>query len=160
MKRISIGFFVLFLASLLFSACQENIYIDWKLANEKWMTNFVAAHKSDSNFYTTASGLSYHLYYAGYPKERQPNPGSDILVTYKGTLINDSVFDQATVPAAFTLSKTIPAWREIMPKLHNGAHLKIYAPTALAYDTATTYLPRIPPYSALIFDITLLESQY
>ena len=66
MKRISIGFFVLFLASLLFSACQENIYIDWKLANEKWMTNFVAAHKSDSNFYTTASGLSYHLYYAGY----------------------------------------------------------------------------------------------
>ena len=160
MKRMSIGLLVTFLVLMVFSACQENLYVDWKIANEKWLANFVQTHKADTNFHTTSTGLSYHLIYGGYPLSRQPSAGSYILVTYKGSLINDSVFDQATSPTQFILSNTIPAWKEIMPKMHNGARLKLYVPSALAYDTATTHLPTIPPNSVLIFDINLLDSQY
>jgi hypothetical protein len=181
MKRISIGFFVIFLVSLIFSACQENVYMDWKLANQRFYNTLEDSMKYyASTAYTSlpdsikktippmtrdtdkTTGISYYykLYYGGYPLERKPNAGSMILVTYNGTLINNYVFDQATSPAAFTLAKTIPAWRDIMPKLHSGAHLKLYVPSTLGYDTATTTLPKIPPHSVLIFDINLIDSQY
>ena len=161
MKRISIGLFFTFLVLMLFSACQENLYIDWKLANEKWLANFVKEHKADTNFFTTASGLSYHKIYGGYPSSRQPNASSQITVSYKGTLINDSVFeDNSKVQVVLYLSQMIPAWREIFPQMHNGARFKMYVPSALAYDTATTHLPTIPPNSVLIFDINLIRSDF
>ena len=157
MKRISIGFFITFLVLLGFSACQENVYMDWKLANDKWLTNYVQTHKNDTDFFTTSTGLSYQLIYGGYKLSRQPNSGSNIKVSYKGTLIDGSVFDSNTVGTWLILSQTIAGWREIMPKLHTGAHIKLFVPSALAYDTISTN-PVIPPHSVLIFDLNLLDS--
>jgi FKBP-type peptidyl-prolyl cis-trans isomerase FkpA len=153
MKRISIGLFISFLFLLIFSACKENVYVDWKLANENWY----AVHKSDSGFVTSSTGLCYKIIYPGWSLSRQPNSGSSVEVTYKGTLIDGSVFDSETSAVWFTLSGTIEGWQEIMPKLHNGARVKMYVPAALAYDTISTN-SSIPPHSVLIFDINLIDS--
>lgn len=154
MKRTSIGFFLTFLVLLIFSACQENVYIDWKLANDKWYDT----HKSDSGFVTTSTGLCYKINYPGWALSRQPNANSDIKVTYKGTLIDGSTFDSQSSGVWVTLSSTIAGWKEIMPKLHNGASVKLYVPSSLGYDTISTNAT-IPPHSVLIFDINLIDSR-
>ena len=155
MKRISIGFFILFIASLVFTACQENVYMDWKLTNEKWY----AIHKQDTGFVTTSTGLCYRYVFHGSPYGRQPKPTSSILVSYKGTLVDGYVFDKAVSPVGLTLSGTIAGWREILPKMHTGDSIILYVPSALAYDTATTNV-KIPPHSVLIFNIGLHDSMY
>jgi len=157
MKRTSIGFFLTFLVLLIFSACQENVYIDWKLANDKWYDT----HKSDSGFVTTSTGLCYKINYPGWALSRQPNVNSNVKVSYKGSLIDGSVFDSQpeTSPIWLTLSSTVAGWREIMPKLHNGASVKLYIPASLGYDTLSTNTA-IPPHSVLIFDVNLIDSQY
>ena len=181
MKRIPIGLFVTFLVLMVFSACQENVYMDWKIANERFFNSLEDSMKyyASSNYTSLpdsvkqvsppmqkdsdkSTGIYYYykLYYAGYPLSRQPNANSYVLVKYKGTLIDGTVFDQATTPSQFILSSTIQAWKDVLPKLHNGARIKLYAPTTLAYDTATLHMPTIPPYSALVFDINLIDSQY
>ena len=87
MKRISIGFFLTFLGLIIFSACQENVYVDWKLANDKWLADYVQTHKNDTDFFTTSTGLHYQLIYGGYKLSRQPNANSNIYVSYSGKLI-------------------------------------------------------------------------
>ena len=153
MKRISIGLFLTFLGLIIFSACQENVYMDWKLANDNWY----AVHKSDSGFVTSSTGLCYQILYPGYALARQPNANSNVLVAYKGTLIDGSVFDSQPAGVWLSLPATIQGWQEILPKLHNGAHVKLYIPAALAYDTTTTNTT-IPPHSVLIFDMNLIDS--
>jgi FKBP-type peptidyl-prolyl cis-trans isomerase len=156
MKRISIGLFFTFIILLLFSACQENMYIDWKMANDQWYNT----HKSDSGFVVSSTGLCYQIIYPGWPLSRQPNANSIVKVYYKGSLIDGSVFDSQpeTSPVWLTLSGTIAGWREIMPKLHNGAHVYLYIPSKLGYDTISTNTA-IPPHSVLKFDIHLVDSQ-
>jgi len=153
MKRTSIGLFLGFLFLLILSACQENVYMDWKIANDNWYTK----HKTDSGYVVSSTGLCYQILYPGWTLARQPNANSSIEVTYRGTLIDGSIFDSQSTGVWFTLSNTIAGWKEIMPKLHNGAHVKLYVPAALAYDTITTNT-LIPPHSVLIFDINLIDS--
>jgi FKBP-type peptidyl-prolyl cis-trans isomerase len=156
MKRISIGLFFTFIILLLFSACQENIYMDWKMANDQWYNT----HKSDSGYVVSSTGLCYKIVYPGGQYQRQPNANSIIKVYYTGSLIDGSVFDSrpAYNPVWLSLSRTIAGWREIMPKLHNGAHVYLYVPSKLAYDTISTN-SAIPPHSVLKFDIHLVDSQ-
>ncbi|MEI6754559.1 MAG: FKBP-type peptidyl-prolyl cis-trans isomerase [Paludibacter sp.] len=181
MKRISISFFVLFLVSFIFSGCQENIYMDWKLANDRFYNSLEDSMKYyASTNYTLLSSVYkqsnppmtrdtdkitgafyyYKLYYGGTPGDIKPNANGNcyILVDYKGSLINDSVFDKST-NAQFTLSSTITGWKDVLPNFSKNAHLKLYVPSVLAYDTATTKLPTIPPHSLLIFDIRLKDVQ-
>ena len=156
MKRISIGLFLTFLGLIIFSACQENVYVDWKLANDKWLADYVQTHKNDTDFFTTSTGLHNQLIYGGYKLSRQPNANSNIYVSYSGKLIDKTTFD-STSGTWLSLPNTIAAWKEIFPKMHTGAHVKLFVPSALAYDTVSTN-PTIPPHSVLIFDIHLLDS--
>jgi len=152
MKRTSIVFFITFLFLIIMSACKENVYMDWKLQNDKWL----AIHKSDSGFVTTPSGLCYKVLNQG--NQRHPNSGSSILVSYKGTLVDGSTFDQAS-NVGMVLSQAIPGWKEGIPKMQNGGNYIFYIPSKLGYDTASNNV-KIPPHSVLIFNVTLIESQY
>ena len=157
MKRTSIIFFITFLFLVIISACKENQYMDWKLMNDKWYS----IHQHDSGFVTTSSGLCYKIIYPGWSFDRQPNISSNVLVNDKGTLIDGSTFEtNENTWFALTNTAQIPnAWREMMPKLHTGAHVILYAPSKIGFDTISTN-PAIPPYSVLIYDITLINSQY
>jgi FKBP-type peptidyl-prolyl cis-trans isomerase len=149
MKRAALFTFTLFLIAILYSSCQEDIYIDWKLQNERWLE----VHKNDSGFVRTSSGLCYKVLHQGY--QRHPDINSAVHVNYRGSLIDGSVFDNDT--SWLYLSSTIKGWKEGLPKMQNGGNYVFYIPSALGYDTATTNT-QIPPYSVLIFNVELLDS--
>lgn len=150
MKRAALFTFTLFLLAIIHSSCKDDIYIDWKLQNERWY----AQHKSDSGFITTKSGLCYKVNHQGY--QRHPNINSAIHVRYTGSLIDGSVFDSGTT--WLYLSGTIKGWQEGIQKMQDGGDYTFYIPSALGYDTVTTK-KEIPPYSVLKFDVELLESR-
>lgn len=149
MKRISIGFLLTFILLILFSACQENKWMDWKIMNDQWY----AKHQTDSGFVTTSTGLCYKAIYQG--NLRRPNPQDIIYVKYKGSLIDGSVFEEATT--TLSLNQTIPGWQEGIRKMNTGGTFRFYIPSKLGYNTSTSN-NAIPPNSVLIFDIELLNS--
>ncbi len=149
MKRAALFTFTLFLLAIIHSSCKDDIYMDWKLQNERWY----AAHKSDSGFVTTKSGLCYKVIHQGY--QRHPDLNSAVRVRYTGSLIDGSVFDSGTT--WLYLANTIKGWKEGLPKMQNGGNYIFYIPSALGYDTATTNT-KIPPYSVLKFNVELLDS--
>ena len=159
MKRISISLLLTFILLIILSACKNDESIDWKITNDQWLTKFVQTHKNDSNFYTTSTGLTYQILYKGWDKNRKPNSGSTVVVNYKGSLIDGSVFDSVGKDSAvsLTLSNTIAGWQEALPKVYNGAHIKLYIPSNLGYGTSTSNTA-IPANSVLIFDINLVDS--
>ena len=153
MKRTSIAFFITFIFLIIMSACQENMYMDWKLLNDNWYT----VHKSDSGFITTPSGLCYKVIHQGV--QRFPNVNSVVLVTYKGTLIDGSVFDSTATgtTSQVSLSSAIPGWKEGIIKMQNGGNYIFYIPSKLGYDTTSTNTA-IPPHSVLRFNVHLIDS--
>ena len=152
MKRTSLISLLALLFVIILPACQENEWADWKLQNEQWLET----HKSDPGFKTTSSGIAYKVIYFGWSYGGKPSGNSIVVVNYKGTLIDGSIFD--SVPAGknaqLRVSETIAGWREIVPTMFDDAIYKIYIPSKLGYDTASLNV-KIPPHSVLIFDINL-----
>ncbi len=117
---------------------------------------FFAKLKDNKNIIMLKDGLRYEIVQPGtgaYPS------GTDrVKVNYTGTLINGSVFDssvQRGQPAEFGLGEVIPGWTEGLQKINKGGKIKLYVPPDLAYgDEGRT---GIPPGSALIFDIELID---
>ena len=145
----NLKYIVLFLTSLIvFSACNEDEYADWKIINTQWLDQ----HKNDEGFVQTESGLCYKVIHQGIM--RFPNANSVIKVNYTGKMIDGTVFDSGTYYNY--LSGTVKGWQEILPRMRGGAHFIVYIPADLAYGTDGS--SAIPPYSTLIFDITLVES--
>jgi FKBP-type peptidyl-prolyl cis-trans isomerase len=153
MKRTSIIFFITFLFLIILSACKENEYMDWKIMNDNWYS----IHKSDSGFVITPSGLCYKVIHQGY--QRKPNINSIIIVNYKGTLIDGSVFDSIATGTTtqIQLSTSIKGWQEGIPKMNGGGSYIFYIPSNLGYDTISTN-SQIPPHSVLRFDVNLVDS--
>jgi hypothetical protein len=50
-------FFITLAIVLLFGACKEDEYAEWKIINEAWLEK----HKNDDGFIQTESGLSYKI---------------------------------------------------------------------------------------------------
>ncbi len=152
MKRTPLLAFLILTVIIIVSStsCKEKEFADWKILNEQWYN----IHKSDSGFVTTPSGLCYKVIHQGY--QRHPSVNSYIKVNYEGKLIDGSVFDSGT-NSIMSLSGTIQGWQEGIPKMQSGGTYIFYVPSALAYDTATTY-SNIPPYSTLIFRVELVDS--
>ena len=150
MKRITFLPFLLLLV-LAFSSCEEDKYADWKLLNESWLET----HKSDSGFVQTESGLCYQVIHQGFM--RKPNSDSNIVVKYTGTLIDGTEFDSSDeFEANLASSGLIDGWIEGIVKMNVGGRYKFYIPASLAYDADGS--GDIPPYSVLIFDVTLIDS--
>ena len=149
MKRITFLPFLLLLV-ITFSACEEDKYIDWKLLNESWLEK----HKSDSGFVQTESGLCYKVIHQG--ATRRPNSASNIVVKYTGTLVDGTEFDSSDEYST-NLSYMIDGWIEGVAKMNVGGRYIFYIPASLGYDADGS--GDIPPYSTLIFDVTLLDSE-
>lgn len=149
MKRITFLPFLLLLV-IAFSSCKEDKYAEWKLLNESWLEK----HKADPGFEPTGSGLYYKVIHQGYM--RKPNADSNIVVKYKGTLIDGTEFE-SNDEYSTNLSGMIDGWVEGITKMNVGGRYIFYIPASLAYDADGK--GDIPPYSVLIFDITLISSE-
>lgn len=124
--------------------------------NTKLATDFLEKNKSQPGVKVTPTGLQYIVEKEG----NGPTPTKDDMVKchYKGTLIDGKQFDSSYdrgQPADFPVSGVIPGWTEALQLMKVGSKFKLFVPPNLAYGPRGT--PEIPPNSALIFEVELLE---
>lgn len=128
-------------------------------ANKKAGEDFLAENKSKDGVITTDSGLQYVVIKEG--KGDKPNPTSQIKVHYHGTTIDGKVFDSSVDRKKPYVSKAnifIKGFNEGLLLMNEGAKYKFFIPQELAYGVQQRG-QLIQPYSALIFEVELLEIQ-
>ena len=105
----------------------------------------------------TDSGLAYEVLKEG--TGASPSATETVEVHYHGTLIDGTVFDSSVERGQtieFPLNRVIPGWTEGVQLMKEGAKYRFYIPYNLAYG-AQGSPPKIPGYSALIFDVELFK---
>ncbi|WP_420554926.1 FKBP-type peptidyl-prolyl cis-trans isomerase [Neptuniibacter marinus] len=105
------------------------------------------------------SGLQYEILEAGEEGSEKPTRESKVRTHYHGTFIDGKVFDSSYdrgQPAEFPVGCVIAGWTEALQLMNKGAKWKLYIPYNLAYGEQGSP-GGIPPYSALVFDVELLE---
>lgn len=111
--------------------------------------------KSDS-VNVTESGLQYIVFKDG--KGKKPNLTDTCVVHYTGRLIDGREFESTIPsgqPAAFTPLGLIPGWQEALLLMKEGSRYRFFMPYQLAYGEEGS--GPIEPFSALVFDIELIE---
>ncbi|MEL6357706.1 MAG: FKBP-type peptidyl-prolyl cis-trans isomerase, partial [Bacteroidota bacterium] len=124
-----------------------------RLAGEK----FLEENSKRPEVKITESGLQYEVLKPGTGKS--PTATQTVKVHYHGTLIDGTVFDSSVERGQtieFPLNRVIKGWTEGLQLMQEGAKYKFYIPFTLAYGTQGSP-PKIPGYSALIFEVELFE---
>ncbi len=88
-----------------------------------------------------------------------PTPEQEVKVHYHGTLPDGTVFDSSVdrgEPATFPLNRVIPCWTEGVGKMKVGGKARLVCPPDSAYGDRGAP-PRIPPGTALVFEVELIE---
>ena len=118
---------------------------------------FLAENGQQDGVVTLPSGLQYRVLASG--EGESPTTTDSVLAHYHGTLTDGTVFDSSVdrgEPATFGLSQVIAGWTEALQLMKVGDKWRLFIPPSLAYGEASP-TPAIPPNSALIFDVELLE---
>jgi len=129
-------------------------YGSLKLEGEKFLEN----NKSNKDIQTTESGLQYEIIKSGNGK--RPSKVDSVSVHYHGTLIDGTVFDSSVergTPASFGVHQVIPGWTEALQLMDIGSKYRLFIPQELAYGANPHLGGPIQPFSALIFEVELLE---
>lgn len=126
-------------------------------SNQKFLADYAAL----PGVTKTADGLMYRVIKAGNGKTPL-RTNDQVTVTYKGQLIDGTVFDQTdpTEPdngaRTFTAGMLIPGWIEALSKMKEGDQWELVTPYALAYGEEG-HPPVIPEKQALVFQMSLLK---
>ena len=129
-------------------------YGSLKLEGEKFLEN----NKSNKDIQTTESGLQYEIIKSG--NGVKPAKTDTVSVHYHGTLIDGTVFDSSVergTPASFGVHQVIPGWTEALQLMDIGSKYRLFIPQELAYGANPHPGGPIQPFSALIFEVELLE---
>lgn len=109
---------------------------------------FFAENAQNEGVQTTESGLQYLLVSEG--AEYKVQPQDTVWVSYKGTLLDGTVFDQND-STQFIANRVIKGWTEGLGYLGEGGEATFYIPAELAYGDRGTR--GIAPNSTLVFDV-------
>lgn len=118
---------------------------------------FLASKSKESGVQSLGAGIFYKELKAG--SGSSPTATSTVSVHYEGTLIDGTVFDssyQRGEPAQFPVSGVVAGWQIALKAMKPGAVWELYLPHYMAYGERGSG-NNIPPFSALIFKIELLE---
>ena len=124
-----------------------------KDAGEKYL----AENAKNDGVITLPSGLQYQVLREG--NGRKPKATDEVVCHYEGFLVDGTVFDssfQRGEPATFPLNQVITGWTEGLQLMQEGAKYRFFIPYRLGYGEGGAGT-LIPPYSALIFDVELIE---
>lgn len=125
--------------------------------NKKAGEEFLAENKTKDEVKTTESGLQYIVLKEG--EGEAPTASSRVKVHYHGTLTDGTVFDSSVErgePSEFGVGQVIKGWTEGLQLMKPGAKYKFFIPQDLAYG-AQQRGQHIKPFSALVFEVELLE---
>lgn len=120
--------------------------------------NFLQENSQRPEVTTTVSGLQYEI--LQHAEGAKPGPTSQVTVHYHGTLIDGTVFDssiQRGSPATFGVNQVIRGWTEALQLMSVGSKFRLSIPEDLAYGANPHPGGAIQPYSALIFDVELID---
>ena len=132
------------------ASLQENL-----IASEE----FLQSNAVKEGITSLESGLQYEVLVSGPSGGESPTTTDSVLAHYHGTLPNGSVFDSSVdrgEPATFGVSQVISGWTEALQLMKVGDKWRLYIPPDMAYGEASP-TPAIPPNSALVFEVELLE---
>lgn len=118
---------------------------------------YLKANADKEGVVTLPSGLQYQILKAGNGK--QPKATDRVRCHYEGMLIDGTIFDSSfkrNEPAVFGLNQVIKGWTEGVQLMSEGAKYRFFIPYELGYGERGAGRS-IPPFSALIFDVELLE---
>lgn len=119
---------------------------------------FLAENQKRNEVSTTPSGLQFEVLIEG--DGHKPTANDTVTVHYHGSLIDGTVFDSSIErgqPASFGVNQVIPGWTEALQLMPVGAKYRLYIPQEIAYGANPHPGGPILPFSALIFDVELLE---
>ena len=137
--------------SVLFACTKEKD--DFKAQDDKLIREYLATHNLTAQ--KSASGLYYIISVPG--DTQKPGLNSQIVIHYKGYLLNGTEFDSSYAGSAptFPMANLIAGWREGLQLFGKGGKGTLFIPSGLGYGTSA--LPGIPANSVLIFDIHLIN---
>jgi FKBP-type peptidyl-prolyl cis-trans isomerase FklB len=141
---------------LLMTNFQRTMLAKQATKNLSQATAFLEANKAKEGVKVLPSGLQYKVITEG--TGNTPTTSDKVKTHYRGTLISGTEFDSSykrNKPAEFPVTGVIKGWTEALQLMKEGAKWQLYIPPNLAYGERGR--PGIPPNSALIFEIELLE---
>ncbi|WP_375434869.1 FKBP-type peptidyl-prolyl cis-trans isomerase [uncultured Hymenobacter sp.] len=173
LKQILAHGFIWFLSPLFLIACDRNEVDE---LNEQTLKHIKEVRTTDSlaitKYIADSSFTNVQRQPSGlYIVTRRPGTGNlpqagqQVSVIYKGTFLNNRVFDQSVlgadsklVPIMFPLGRgqVIAGWDEGIGLMRKGQKAILLIPSALAYGTAGSR-NTIPPDTPLRFDVELTE---
>lgn len=116
---------------------------------------FLAANAAKAGVTVRPSGLQYRVLKSG--SGPSPKATDKVTVSYKGRLIDGTVFDQ-TKPGEtteFVAGRLIPGWVEALSVMKAGDEWELVIPSNLAYGERGAGGGAIPPNQTLVFELQL-----
>jgi FKBP-type peptidyl-prolyl cis-trans isomerase len=108
----------------------------------------------------TFTGLRYVVTSPGDQQGPTPERGMEVVVVYKGMLLNGKVFDQtdSAHPLKVRLGRggLIEGWEQALQKMHKGEKWVLIVPPEMAYGVRGQP-PFIPRDATLVFEMELVD---
>lgn len=117
---------------------------------------FLEENSAKEGVVTLDNGLQYRVIESA--EGEKPAATDTVVVNYRGTFIDGTEFDSSYSrgePAQFPLNAVIPGWQQALQLMPVGSKWEVYIPPELAYGPGGQ--GPIPPSSALVFEVELLE---
>lgn len=152
-----------------------NLYAEWREANDEWLTEQMARTNDDGTpYYQTVvpdwNKSAYVLIH--YFNDTSLTSGNlspmytstidtrYILHLYDGTAVDSSYTNTTYGQGVYrtSLSSTVTGWVIAFETMHVGDSAEIVIPYAWGYGTSST--TSVPPYSNLIFNVSLVNIPY
>jgi FKBP-type peptidyl-prolyl cis-trans isomerase len=151
MKNICITFcLIIFVASC---SSESNLEI-----NLKQSEIFLENNLLDSSVVEIEPGLQYIILESSQRNPSRPKLSDTITADFHGTLIDGSVFWSSIdigEPLTIQLSQLIPGCQKLISRMQEGDFWRVFIHPDMAYGEEGR--AGIPPYSVLIFEISLLQ---
>ena len=141
---------------LKYQALEQETRAKQAAANKQTGKEFLDRNRTKEGVVELENGLQYKILRPG--SGPNPEPGSEVMVHYRGTLLDGNEFDSSyrrNEPAKLSLNRVIQGWQQALPLMKTGALWEIYIPSELAYGAAGA--GTIGPDETLIFEIELIE---
>jgi FKBP-type peptidyl-prolyl cis-trans isomerase len=126
-------------------------------ANWAKMQAFLADYKKRDGVKVMDNGIAYRWLNRGSGKGRKATWASTVIVRYKGSLIDGTVFDETkpnSPPAEFELGGLVKGWQEVVPLMRDGDKIEAVFPPEYGYGREGK--GNIKPDQVLIFEIELI----
>lgn len=125
--------------------------------NKAKAETFLADNAKKDGVVVLEEGLQYSVISSG-KGDAKPTAADTVKTHYHGTLLDGTVFDSSVdrgEPISFPLNGVIPGWTKALQEMSVGDKWKLFIHPDLAYGPRGS--GSIPPNSALIFEVELIE---